>query len=141
MIDLQLDLHTPAASGSSSVTPSQPVPTVRLFPSITEPQPNAAEATARQLIAYIEREAVRRAGEHVDGWRAVWANHEATPQQICEALGTEAAKFFAVASDNVRHLATVAATCGLQITDLLPAEVLQSPPIKINPDGTVTVQE
>lgn len=64
------------------------------------------------------------------GFNIVWHNPKLTPQQVFDALGTDAGQFLSMAQD----LATL-------ILKYAPATVLPAAPkaMTVNPDGTVTV--
>lgn len=111
-----------------------------LFPNIPETKPPVAESIAAGLLHAVDAEAARRAGQHVDLWRAFWESPEATPEEIAAAMGNSAAMFFGVASINVAHIDEVAKLVGKTAADFMPEECLSTPQtVTINPDYTVTI--
>lgn len=107
------------------------------IPSVTVPP---ADVIANQLLTAIDREAQRRAGEHVDQWRAFWRSTEATPQEIADSMNGSAVLFFAIARANIEHVAAVAALIGKTPADFMPLECLSAPQqVTVNQDGSVTI--
>lgn len=105
-----------------------------------EPSRNIANEIALGLLQDINNEAIRRAGLHRDSFNAFWHSTEATPQQICQQMGPQAALFFAIASANVQHIAAVAQIAGKTLGDFLKPEEYVSPQtVTINQDGTATI--
>ena len=101
-----------------------------------------AKMIAAGLLESIEREALRRSGEHSDQWHAFWESSEATPQQIADEMGTQASLFFAIAAANVGHIDQIARLIGKTAADFLPVEHLSAPQtVTGNEDGTVTIGE
>ena len=114
--------------------------TSSLFPTIPETKPPVAESIAAGLLREVDAEAQRRAGQHVDWWRAFWESPEATPVEIAAAMGPSAGIFFGVASINVSHIQSVATMIGKPITDFMPEACLTTPvTVTVNPDGTVAI--
>ena len=108
--------------------------------------PNAAIPAAKQiasgLMESIEREALRRSGEHSDQWKAFWESAEASPQQIADEMGTQASLFFAIAAANIGHIDQIARLIGQTAADILPVEHLSAKrPVTFNDDGTVIIGE
>jgi len=111
-----------------------------LFPSKPDTTIPPAKGIASGLLDSIDREASRRAGEHVDAWRAFWQSPEATPQQIADEMGVSAGLFFGIAGANITHINEVALLIGKTAADFMPAECLTTAkPVTVNPDGTVTI--
>lgn len=105
-----------------------------------KPERNIANEIAINLLRDINNEAARRAGSHRDSFNAFWQSTEATPQQICQQMGPQAALFFAIASANVQHIAAVAVIAGKTLDDFLqPSEYVPPKTVTINPDGTATI--
>lgn len=99
-----------------------------------------AKLIAAGLLDSIEREALRRSGEHSDQWRAFWESTEATPAEILAEMGTQASLFFTIAGANVEHINTIAQLVGKTAADFLPAETLTvAQPVTFHEDGTVTL--
>jgi hypothetical protein len=68
-----------------------------IFDYIPDAKPPVAETIAAGLLRQVEQEALRRAGEHIDGHRAFWESPEATPQQIADAMNGSAVLFLKIA--------------------------------------------
>ena len=98
-----------------------------IFDYIPDSRPPVAEAIAAGLLRQVEQEALRRAGEHIDGHRAFWESPEASPQQIADAMNGSAVLFLKIARANVEHLASVAAIIGKPLDALLPPQYQTSP--------------
>jgi uncharacterized protein YdbL (DUF1318 family) len=98
-----------------------------IFEYIPDEKPPVVDAIAGGLLRAVEQEALRRAGEHIDGYRAFWESTEATPQQIADAMNGSAALFLKIARANVEHLAAVAAIIGKPLDNLLPPQYQTSP--------------
>jgi len=97
---------------------------------------------ATGLLKSINDETSRRVGLHRDSFRAFWYSEEATPQQICDKMGSSAWLFFAIASANVQHIAAVAELSGKTLADFLKTEDYVPPKVvTINQDGTATIGE
>lgn len=97
---------------------------------------------ANGLLKAINDETARRVGLHRDSFRAFWHSQEATPQQICDKMGSSAWLFFAIASANVQHIAAVAQLSGKTLADFLKSEDYIPPKtVTINQDGTATIGE
>jgi hypothetical protein len=112
----------------------------QIFDYIPENKPPVAETIAAGLLRQVEQEALRRAGEHIDGHRAFWNSTEATPQQIADAMNGSAVLFLKIARANVEHLAAVAAIIGKPLENLLPTEYQSSPQtVTFLPNGYVTI--
>lgn len=99
--------------------------------SIEATQARAAQRIG-QLTAAGYDQLVRLQREGID---LVWRNADGlTPQQVCDALGTSAAKVFAI------HSALTQALVSAQQADGIPVSVaLPTHEYVINPDGTVSV--
>lgn len=112
------------------------------FIPIEQPQRNIPQEIAATLLAAMNAEAERRAGIQRDSYHAFWHSSEATPQQIADAMGNRAGLFFALASENVQHIARSAAIVGKTLGDFLaPTEYVPPVPITYHDDGTVTIRE
>lgn len=117
------------------------MPAGEIFPSIPETQPPVAERIAADMLRSVEAECVRRVGQHVDWWKAVWESSEATPEEIIAAMGSSAALFFTIASVNKHQIATVAKVLGKSTAELgVPDKCMTTPQtVTLNPDGTATI--
>jgi len=73
----------------------------------TNPIPTATQAqmAADELLRKVSGELDKRAGEHIDGWRAFWEHPEATPQAIADAMNGDAVRWLMLARLNVQHIA------------------------------------
>lgn len=98
-----------------------------IFDYIPDNRPPIADAIASGLLRQVENEALRRAGEHIDGHNAFWKSPEATPQEIADAMNGSAVLFLKIARANVEHLGAVAAIIGKPLDALLPPEYQTSP--------------
>ena len=70
------------------------------------------------------------------GIPVVWNNPKITPQQACDALGTDAAKTFELHGKLTELLIAIAQEGGVQATVKLPTNAFT-----VNADGTVTVSD
>jgi hypothetical protein len=94
------------------------------------------------LLKSINDETSRRIGLHRDNFRAFWYSQEATPQQLCDKMGANAWLFFAIASANVQHIASIAQLSGKTLADFLqPEDYVPPKTVTVNNDGTVTIGE
>jgi len=97
---------------------------------------------ANGLLKAINDETARRVGLHRDSFRAFWYSQEATPQQLCDKMGSSAWLFFAIASANVQHIVAVAQLSGKTLADFLqPEDYVPPKTVTVNNDGTVTIGE
>ena len=111
-----------------------------IFEYIPNAKPPVADTIAAGLLRQVEQEAMRRAGEHIDGHRAFWESPEATPQQIADSMNGSAVLFLKIARANVEHLAAVAAIIGKPIDNLLPPQYQTSPQtVTFLPNGYVQI--
>ena len=111
-----------------------------IFDYIPDSRPPVSEAIAAGLLRQVEQEALRRAGEHIDGYNAFWESPEATPQQIADAMNGSAVLFLKIARANVEHLAAVAAIIGKPLDNLLPPQYQTSPQtVTFLPTGYVQI--
>ncbi len=95
---------------------------------------------ALNLLNTMNAEAERRVGVHKDAFNAFWNSNEATPQEIADKMGTNAGKFFALASQNVTHISACAQIAGKSLSDYLqPVDYLPPHPVTVHQDGTVTI--
>lgn len=114
------------------------------MPDIFEIQQNRdiPQEIASGLLTAINDETSRRIGLHRDSFRAFWYSQEATPQQLCDKMGSSAWLFFAIASANVQHIAAVAQLSGKTLADFLqPEDYVPPKTVTVNNDGTVTIGE
>ena len=100
-----------------------------IFDYIPDSRPPVAEEIAAGLLRQVEAEALRRAGEHIDGHNAFWKSTEATPQAIADAMNGSAVLFLKIARANVEHLGAVATIIGKPLDTLLPPEYQTSPQV------------
>ena len=109
---------------------------------IEKEQREVSKEIANGLLSAMNAEAERRAGIQRDSYRAFWQSDEATPQEIAAAMGAKAGLFFALASENVTHIARAAAIVGKSLSDFLQPEEY-TPPVTVeyHQDGTVTIPE
>ena len=111
-----------------------------IFDYIPESKPPVAESIAAGLLRAVEAEALRRAGEHIDGHKAFWESSEATPQEIADAMNGSAVLFLKIARANVEHLGAVAAIIGKPLENLLPVQYQSSPQtVTFLPTGYVQI--
>jgi len=105
-----------------------------------QPPRDIPKEIAATLLSAMNAEADRRAGIQRDSYNAFWHSDEATPQQIADAMGNRAGLFFALASENVTHIARSAAVVGKTLADFLePSEYVPPVAIEYHADGTVTI--
>lgn len=69
-----------------------------------------------------------------EGIKKLWKNPQATPQQLCDAMGTDAAKVFSAHAKLTTLLLELAPMLGRTFVPALPEKNFT-----VNPDGTVTV--
>lgn len=111
-----------------------------IFDYIPDSRPPVAESIAAGLLRQVEQEALRRAGEHIDGHKAFWDSPEATPQQIADAMNGSAVLFLKIGRANVEHLEAVAAIIGKPLDTLLPPQYQTSPQtVTFLPNGYVQI--
>jgi len=74
-------------------------------------------------------------------FNAFWHSTDGvTPQEISAKMGGNAAAFFALASQNVTHIATCAAIVGKTLGDYLqPSEYVPPQQVVVNQNGSVTI--
>lgn len=103
---------------------------------------DAAKILADYLLQNINNELDRRVSLHRDSFYMFWYSKDSSPQQLCDAMGTNAKLFFEVASANVAHIANVAEIAGKSLNNFLTPEQYTPPkPVFYNADGTVTIGE
>lgn len=109
---------------------------------IEQPSRDIPKEIATTLLQAMNAEAERRAGIQRDSYNAFWHSPEATPQQIADAMGDRAGLFFALAGENVTHIARSAAIVGKTLGEFLqPSEYTPPVAIEYHADGTVTIGE
>lgn len=91
------------------------------------PPPTQAQMAADELLRKVQSELDRRAGEHIDGWRAFWEHPAATPQAIADAMNGDAVRWLTLARMNLEHVATYAVQVGKTLGDFIPAKYQDSP--------------
>jgi uncharacterized protein YdbL (DUF1318 family) len=107
-----------------------------------QPPRDIPKEIAATLLQAMNAEADRRAGIQRDSYNAFWHSTEATPQQIADAMGNRAGLFFALASENVTHIARAAAVVGKELGEFLQtSEYVPPVAITYHEDGTVTIGE
>jgi hypothetical protein len=91
------------------------------------PQPTQAQLAADELLRKVRSELDRRAGEHIDGWRAFWEHSEAEPQAIADAMNGDAVRWFSLSRKNLEHIAAYAVMVGKTLDDYVPTKYQSSP--------------
>ena len=81
------------------------------------PQPTQAQLAADELLRKVRTELDRRAGEHIDGWRAFWEQTGAEPQEIADAMNGDAVRWLTLARLNVSHIAAYIVEINKTISD------------------------
>ena len=89
-------------------------------------------AAKAQILARVSQSVGMIQNQFTAMFASVWMNPELTPQQVFDAMGTDAASLFQLAGLTQNFLNT-----------LKPGLCVQQPPVAytINQDGTVTVAE
>ena len=114
---------------SNDVFQTQPIPT-----------PTQAQLAADELLRKVRLELDRRAGEHIDGWRAFWEQAGADPQAIADAMNGDAVRWFTLGRKNLEHIATYAVMVGKTLDDYVPPKYQSSPvPVTFLPNGYVQI--
>lgn len=91
------------------------------------PQPSQAKLAAAELIGKVNSEIIRRAGEHIDGWRAFWEHPQATASEIANEMNGDAEKFFRLSEANLQAIAGMATIVGRPLSDFVPAQYQSRP--------------
>ena len=105
------------------------------------PTPSQAKLAAAELLAKVNAEIVRRAGEHIDGWRALWEHPQATASQIAAEMNGDAEKFFRLAESNLQAIASMAQIVGRPLTDFVPLKYTTRPQaVTFTGGGYVSIQ-
>ena len=114
-----------------------------IFPEIPQTLLPVEQRIAADMLRNVDAECLRRIGQHVDWWSAIWESQEASPQQIITAMGTSAALFFTIASVNKTQIATVAQVLGKTTEQLgVPDKCMGTPvTVTLNDDGTATLSQ
>ena len=115
------------------------------------PQPPASELEAEATMVRILSEIANRVNYHEAGFRAFWGAGE-TPDARVDALNSQrvnlangesvpaAGIYLAFASENLRHLATLAGIISQPLDSLIdPSSYAPPRTLTANPDGTVTL--
>jgi hypothetical protein len=77
---------------------------------------------------------------HKQGFRQVWDNPRATPEEVVAALGTDAAEVFALSGQLSTLLAAAVGNDMKKIIELgIPVGVPENYTYKVNEDGTLTL--
>jgi hypothetical protein len=77
---------------------------------------------------------------HKQGYRSVWENPRATPEEVVAALGKDAAEVFALSAQLSGLLAAAVGNDMKKITELgIPVGVPENYTYKVNEDGTLTL--
>lgn len=107
---------------------------------IVKPERTAAQDIFDNLAEQINGEIQRRIDLHKQMFNSFWKNPDATPEQLAEAAGTRAVKFFLIAAENINHINNLAKLIGKELEDVFPAEYWSRPKnIQFNQDGSVTI--
>ncbi len=107
---------------------------------VVKPERTAAQDIFDSLADQINGEIQRRIDLHKQMFQSFWKNPDATPEQLAEAAGTRAAKFFMIAAENVKHIENLAKLIGKNLEDVFPAEYWSRPKnIAFNQDGSVQI--
>ena len=95
----------------------------------TQPIPQATQAqmAADELLRKVRSEIDRRAGEHIDGWKAFWEHPQAAPQAIADAMNGDAVRWLALARLNLQHVAAYAQLLGKSLDEFVPVKYQASP--------------
>lgn len=105
------------------------------------PAPSQAKLAAAELIGKVNEEISRRAGEHIDGWRALWEHPQATAAQIAAEMNGDAEKFFRLSESNLQAIATMAQIVGRPLTDFVPLKYTTRPQtVTYTGGGYVSIQ-
>ena len=91
------------------------------------PEPTQAQLAAAELLSKVNSEIVRRAGEHIDGWRAIWEHPAATAAEIAQQMNGDAEKFFRLSEANLQAIVAMAQIVGRPGTDFVPVKYTQRP--------------
>jgi len=108
----------------------------------TKPIPAATQAqmAADELLRKVQSELDRRAGEHIDGWRAFWEQPGADPQAIADSMNGDAVRWFTLARKNLEHIASYAEMVGRTLNDYVPQQYQSSPvPVTFLANGYVQI--
>ena len=113
------------------------------------PTPSQAQMAADELLRKVRSEMERRAGEHIDGWRAFWEHPEAAPQAIADAMNGDAVRWLTLARLNVAHITAYIVEINktisdpdkqLKLDDYVPAKYRSSPrQVTLLPNGYITI--
>ena len=102
-----------------------------------DPKEEPAALYARKILQNMALAAEMLLKCHQEGFAMLWHSQDATPQEIFDHLGEEAANVMLYSSDAVRLMLGVAT--GRQFVDMQPSEYTPPVPYTINQNGTVTV--
>ena len=83
----------------------------------------------------------RRIAVRKESWTAFWENPQATPQEILEALGTQAVTALTASSVDAGWFRSLAASMGKDVAEFIPEQYLDLKSgwkVTLNPDGTAT---
>lgn len=106
------------------------------------PQATQAQMAADELLRKVRSEMERRAGEHIDGWRAFWEHPAASPQDIADAMNGDAVRWLALARLNLQHVAAYAQLLGKSLDEFVPTKYQQSPQeVTTLTNGYITIGE
>jgi len=105
------------------------------------PAPSQAQLAAAELISKVNDEITRRAGEHIDGWNALWDHPQATAAAIAAEMNGDAEKFFRLAESNLLAIASMAQIVGRPLTDFVPLKYATRPQtVTYTGGGYVSIQ-
>lgn len=106
-----------------------------------QPDETPARRVAVDLLNEVAFEEWRRAGAHRNCFHSFWSHGSATPDEILEAMGTDAARWLAVAGLSVRQVDEMARVRGRDVTDVLAPEDFTPPrAFVVHGDGSVTLE-
>lgn len=91
------------------------------------PEPTQAQLAAAELLNKVNSEIARRAGEHIDGWRAIWEHPAATAAEIAQQMNGDAEKFFRLSEANLQAIVAMALIVGRPVTDFVPLKYTTRP--------------
>lgn len=108
----------------------------------TKPNVTIASQISEQLTASMDMEIKRRNMFRTQGWKNVWENPRATPQEIMAALGQNAVKVLTASTVDAGWFTALASATGKPVSDFINPKYLavkEGWVITPNVDGSVTV--
>jgi hypothetical protein len=100
------------------------------------------QLAAQTIINNVNAEMDHLVNLHRDSFNSIWRNPSdgATPDAILAALGIHAGLIFALAGENLDHIARCAQAIGKQRSDFIDdADCTPPAAYTIHPDGTITL--